>query len=549
MIGLKSNNLSSLLLLRRSSLECPGAKNKIIRVGKASFDWLETLKEKVGEPHGSPASGGNIWLLGEDAGISGVVGLTNCLRLETQDSRISCIDMILFGHIDVLDSHPVPVCLAALFPLHIIFFLLLNSSAKVLHLFLLQLNVATNAMSDCFLGLEFSGRDPLGRRVMGAVPRHGMATVVPVDPAFLWEVPESWSLEEASTVPVAYLTAYYALLVRGNMEPGESVLVHSGSGGVGQAAISIALSMGCTVFTTVATTEKRNFLKRRFPQLQDCHFANSRDVTFEKHVLRETKGKGVDLVLNSLAEEKLQASVRCLAQGGRFLEIGEFDLSTNSALGLSAFYKNVTFHGIQLHALFSEDPKKSRGKQRVADLLHRGIISGAVKPLNTNLFPREKAEDAFRFVASGKHVGKVILEVLRVALVENQSVDDFRTVFNPKAQGTLWLDKLSRELCPALDHFVVFSSVTTNRGNVGQTNYGYANSIVERICERREANGLPGLAIQWGVVGDVGVAYNAAGPNAEFCGLHWQLPGIYLQGADILVFLNTGAKDCSVNIS
>ena len=78
---------------------------------------------------------------------------------------------------------------------------------------------------------------------------------------------------------------------------------------------------------------KRNYLQQRFPQLSSHSFANSRDTTFERHVLKATHGRGVDVVLNSLAADKLQASLRCLAQHGRFLEIGKVDLSNNSALG------------------------------------------------------------------------------------------------------------------------------------------------------------------------------------------------------------------------
>jgi fatty acid synthase len=190
------------------------------------------------------------------------------------------------------------------------------------------------ALQDCILGLEFAGRDHNGKRVMGMVPAKGLATTVVVDdPEFLWPIPDKWTMEEASTVPVVYGTAYYALVVRGGLEPGESVLIHSGSGGVGQAAISICLSMGCEVYTTVGSNEKREYLKKEFPQLTDKNFANSRDTSFEQHVLRQTAGRGVDVVLNSLSEEKLQASVRCLAQHGRFLEIGKYDLSQNNPLG------------------------------------------------------------------------------------------------------------------------------------------------------------------------------------------------------------------------
>jgi len=101
------------------------------------------------------------------------------------------------------------------------------------------------------------------------------------------------------------------------------VLIHAGSGGVGQAAIAVALSRGCEVYTTVSSEEKKAFLQARFPgRLPDDRFANSRSCDFEQHILSKTKGRGVDAVLNSLSDDKLQASVRCLAQHGRFLEIG-----------------------------------------------------------------------------------------------------------------------------------------------------------------------------------------------------------------------------------
>uniref|UniRef100_S4R5M1 Fatty acid synthase n=1 Tax=Petromyzon marinus TaxID=7757 RepID=S4R5M1_PETMA len=261
----------------------------------------------------------------------------------------------------------------------------------------------------CMLGMEFSGRDPQGKRVMGLLPARGLATVVDADKRFLWDVPKTWSLEQASSVPVVYATAIYALLVRGRMRRGESVLIHSGSGGVGQAAIAIALSMGCTVYTTVGSAEKRAYLQKTFPQLKDEAFANSRDTTFEQHVLKATNGKGVDIVLNSLTEEKLQASLRCLARHGRFLEIGKYDLSNNSPLGMALFLKNVAFHGILLDALFEEG---NREWEEVAALLRDGIARGTVKPLRTTVFLRQQVEDAFRFMAQGKHIGKVVVQVL-----------------------------------------------------------------------------------------------------------------------------------------
>ncbi|XP_059050659.1 fatty acid synthase-like [Achroia grisella] len=489
------------------------------------------------------------------------------------------------------------------------------------------------AGQECILGLEFSGRSSRGARVMGMVAARGLATSVVADSGFLWEVPAAWSLEQAATVPVAYATAYYALAVRGRMRRGEAVLVHAGTGGVGQAAIAIALHAGCTVFATVGTPDKRAFLRERFPQLRDDHVGSSRDTSFEQLVLRQTRGRGVDLVLNSLAADKLQASVRCLAEGGRFLEIGKLDLSNNTPLGMSFFLKNTTFHGILLDALFEASAEDAE-KAAVVRCMTEGIASGAVRPLPATVYHDHQLEQAFRYMATGKHIGKVLLRVreeeasttrpitkmisaiprtylhpaksyvlvgglggfglelaqwlvvrgatrivlnsrsgvrtgyqsmcirrwreagvavavsradaggaegarallrqaaalgpvggvfnlaavLRDAFLENLTPEDFKTVAKAKVDGTRALDAATRELAPQLDYFVAFSSVSCGRGNPGQSNYGYANSVMERICEQRQADGLPGLAVQWGAIGEVGLIVETMGGDEAVVG-------------------------------
>jgi fatty acid synthase len=102
--------------------------------------------------------------------------------------------------------------------------------------------------------------------------------------------------------------------------------------------------------------------------------------------------------------------------------------------------------------------------------------------------------------------------------MENQTEDNFVAVTKPKIDSTLALDKASRQLCPQLEHFVIFSSVSCGRGNAGQANYGLANSAMERICEIRQGEGLPGLAIQWGAIGDVGVVQDHMGGNETVVG-------------------------------
>jgi len=107
------------------------------------------------------------------------------------------------------------------------------------------------------------------------------------------------------------------------------------------------------------------------------------------------------------------------------------------------------------------------------------------------------------------------LKVLKDAIFENQTNEDFITSFGPKAIATSFLDKYSRIMCPELKYFVVFSSVSCGRGNSGQTNYGMSNSVMERICEIRKNEGLPALAIEWGAIGEVGLVANMAEDNVE----------------------------------
>ncbi|CAH0549737.1 unnamed protein product [Brassicogethes aeneus] len=506
------------------------------------------------------------------------------------------------------------------------------------------------AGQDCVLGLEFSGRDTKGRRVMGIVATRSLATTVLADSGFLWEVPEKWSLEEAATIPVVYATSYYALIVRGRMKPGETVLIHAGTGGVGQASIAIAFHMGCKVFTTCSSQAKRDFLKKTFPQLTDNNIGNSRDTSFEQLILSQTNGRGVDLVMNSLAAHHLQASVRCLAIGGRFLEIGKVNLSQNSTLGMSVFLKNTTFHGILLDGLFdSHTPEK----KEVIKMVTEGIASGAVRPLPKTVYSENQAEQAFCFTASGKHIGKVLLKirdeesrqtmvpkmktvpaiprtymdpeksytlvgglgsfglelanwlisrgatkivltsksgiktgyqslcirrwrenginvlvstadsttdkgakrlmeeanklgqiggifnlpvVLCDAMMENQSEADFKTVCKPMVDGSKQLDAASRAMAPYLDYFVNFSSISSGRGNAGQASYGLANSAMERIAEARQDAGIPGMAIQWGAIDDVGlILENKEGNDTEVGGTFPQKMSSCLNTIDVFL--------------
>jgi len=202
-----------------------------------------------------------------------------------------------------------------------------------------------------------------------------------------------------------------ALYQRGEMKKGDKVLIHSGTGDIGQAAIHLALHEGCEVFTTVGTPEKRKFIREMFPSIPDDHICNSHNTNFEQIILQKTNGQGVDIVLNSLTEEKLQASVRCLAIGGRFLEIGKIDLA-NNPLGMMIFLKEVSFHGIMLDNLIfpsfeSKDEKLEEEKMQLYNLLNEGLKNGAIKPLVRKVFEKNELETAFRYMTTGEYIGKV----------------------------------------------------------------------------------------------------------------------------------------------
>ena len=163
------------------------------------------------------------------------------------------------------------------------------------------------------------------------------------------------------------------------MKKNDKVLIHSGSGGVGQAAINLALFEGCEVFTTVGTPEKRHFILQNFPQIAEDHIGDSRSSSFEQLIMNKTNGRGVDIVLNSLAEEKLQASVRCLAENGRFLEIGKYDLAINNRLSMVNFCKQISYHGVMLDELMGAPNDQ---KYLLKNLINEGLTNGAIKPLN-----------------------------------------------------------------------------------------------------------------------------------------------------------------------
>jgi fatty acid synthase len=363
--------------------------------------------------------------------------------------------------------------------------------------------------------------------------------------------------------------------------------------------------------------------------IPEDHIFSSRDTQFEHQIMSITDGEGVNLVLNSLTGEKLEASFRCVSDDGRFVEIGKYDLQMNKQLGMFAFLRNISFMGVTADRPLYLMPNMSK---KFFNWLHQNCNNGCIKPINRTVFKPTEAEQAFRYMTTGKHIGKIVIKireeenlktvikgfnptmnlkttkktyfdsrkvyiitgglggfglelmhwmifngakklvltsrtgiktnyqrvllkrledlgkkyetlkteiivlthnsitfegskqlleeanklgpiggifhlavVLNDALLENQTNETFRETCESKINTFYNLDKLTRNSYPDLEYFVGFSSVSCGKGNAGQTNYGYANSVIERICEMRRRDGFHGLAIQWGPIGDVGL--------------------------------------------
>lgn len=384
----KTSELGIKSILYRRPFNSP-SKPTLIRISEDKFDWVDEIKTAV---KSLSSENDRIWLVSEGSYLNGVVGLTKCLRLEPKGNQIRCAfvpstqrgefvlsdglvqkDLAInvkineeWGSFRVRPIKETPIKPTP----HAYLEIQKRGSWETLKWhendeMVLSLKQGTISESDLIavsysainfrdtllaggrlppdtygytewigFGSEFSGITQKGERVCGAVTSKGIATMINSEKALiLAKIPDSWTLKDAATVPVCYSTVYYGLIVRGKMQPGETVLIHAGSGGVGLAAIRICLKRNCRVFVTVSNKTKMQFVQKIFPQLDDSCFADSRSSQFHDHILRQTDGRGVDLVLNFLTDDLLEAGLKLLSDNGRLIEIGKKDILDNHLLG------------------------------------------------------------------------------------------------------------------------------------------------------------------------------------------------------------------------
>jgi len=236
-----------------------------------------------------------------------------------------------------------------------------------------------------------------GDRVFGMVsPAFG--TYALVDERSIAKVPGGWSDEEAASFALVYLTAYYGLVDLGGVGPGDAVLVHAGAGGVGMAAIQLARHLGADVYAT-ASEGKWDVL--RSLGVANDHIGSSRTTDFEAVFRTASGGRGMDVVLNSLTGELLDASLRLLVPGGRFLEMGKADRRDPATLG------DVRYHAYDLG-----DVDLDRVRQMLRELIELAE-SGVVHTLPVTSWDVRHAPDAFRHMSLARHIGKIVLTMPR----------------------------------------------------------------------------------------------------------------------------------------
>ncbi|MCV7175642.1 type I polyketide synthase [Mycolicibacterium sphagni] len=249
------------------------------------------------------------------------------------------------------------------------------------------------------LGSEVTGFE-VGQRVFGSM-QGAFASRLNVPAPLLAAVPDGISAVDAATIPAAALTVRLAF-DWAQLKPGDKVLIHAASGGVGLAAVQMARAHGATVFAT-ASKYKRATLREMGVE----HVYDSRTTDFADQILADTGGEGVDVVLNSLTNEGfVEATVRATAKGGRFAEIAKRDIWT--AEQMSALRPDIDYEIVALDVTMMTDPDHI---QKLMVEVSDGLAKGEWTPVPAEVYPLTEARTAFRRMQQARHIGKIVVQM------------------------------------------------------------------------------------------------------------------------------------------
>jgi NAD(P)-dependent dehydrogenase (short-subunit alcohol dehydrogenase family)/acyl carrier protein len=208
------------------------------------------------------------------------------------------------------------------------------------------------------------------------------------------------TFEQAATVPLAFMTAYHGLFELAGLKKGERVLIHAGAGGVGMAAVQLALAMGAQVLSTAGSERKRAVLEN----MGVPHVLNSRTLDFGERIMEFTQGQGVQVVLNALTGDFLRQSLGVLADHGRFIELGKREILTPEQV--QAVNPTISYQAFDLTDVVGASPE---GRKDILEETFRGFAAGSIRPLPVRVFPARQANQAFHFMAQAQHIGKICL--------------------------------------------------------------------------------------------------------------------------------------------
>lgn len=310
----------------------------------------------------------------------------------------------------------------------------------------------------------------VGARVCGFGSEH-WATHVRLPCTSVCRIPDNMTFEIGASIPIAFVTAFHSLIDLACLDKGETVLIHSAAGGVGQAAIMLAQFKGAEIFATVGSKEKKEFIHTNYGIPYD-HIFSSRNASFAKKLMATTKGNGIDVVLNSLAGPLLQATWNSIAPFGRYVEIGKRDLVASRFLEMSPFIRNVSFFGVDLLQIGQLKGKVvARALENVLSMVNKGTLR-PVAPIS--VYSISDLEKALRSMQVGKSLGKIVI--------------------TPRKGDSI---KVEQKFLPISDHADEIRQVSTHRvarlsmdasylivGGLG----GIGRSITQRLVERGARN-------------------------------------------------------------
>ena len=238
-----------------------------------------------------------------------------------------------------------------------------------------------------------------------AICEHSVASQVVTHQNFVATKPAHMSFVEAASLPIVFCTSYSGLIDKARIQAGETVLVHSAAGGIGQSSIQLCKHVKANVIATVGNVKKRQYLTEKYGVTM---FADSHsNAAWKKDVMDLTHNIGVDAVINSLKGEAIQYGLECLKVGGRFVEIGKVDILANNELPMGVFLKDISFLSTQLDILMTGNSARvSKYLTAIAELAQIKAIS----PLVDKVYSAKDIEPAFRYLMAGQHMGKVMVD-------------------------------------------------------------------------------------------------------------------------------------------